>query len=254
MVNIVVNTPIARPNNLIPSEYPCAWPESYPHKNPEGCILYYDMQDLGNIMLDHSLRGNSGTINGSVTNALPNYKVIANMKKGDESSGYINCGKNSILNLTGDMSFEFPIMPSGGTWTNSTILDKGTASSRGFKIASLTSSYIRFYTYQSGYANQYTQTAAGALSSTNPSYLVITRSGSSVKIYLNGQDKTGTAGTHIDPTSSVNDNLVLMSVTAGTSSWFNGYLGEFKIYNKCLNPSEALQTTQENAWKYGISV
>ena len=96
-----------------------------------------------------------------------------------------------------------------------------------------------FFTNQGG-AIQASRTSAGILTTSTWYNLSYVRSGSSVRLYLNGIDRTSVAGTHLNPGSS------------GQTFKINYYKGDylisgqmrisqFLIYNRALSAQEVLQ-------------
>ena len=73
---------------------------------------------------------------------------------------------------------------------------------------------------------------------TNTNHFVITIDGTTAKLFLNGQSfgYEVTLSSEIDLSS--NANTALMSYSAGASSYFNGQLSGFKIFNTALTPAQ----------------
>ena len=105
-----------------------------------------------------------------------------------------------------------------------------------------------FGTNQPG-AMQATTTAAGTFT-TGVWYMVSdVRNGSSVRIYVNGIDRTNIAGTHINPSYS-NSGLYIASYR--TFIFSNIRIGHFKVYNRALTSTEILSNFNALRGRYGI--
>ena len=95
------------------------------------------------------------------------------------------------------------------------------------------------YTNQGG-VTQGSTTSSGILTTSTWYNLSYVRSGSSVRLYLNGTDRTSVAGTHINPNSS--------NLTFKINYYKGDYLisaqmriSQFLIYNRALSAQEVLQ-------------
>jgi len=84
------------------------------------------------------------------------------------------------------------------------ILTRGQEDVDGYAVYKDANDAIVFETYQAG-ATQITKTGNSAVSAITWYHIMITRSGASVRIYINGVDKTSTVGTHINPTTATRE-------------------------------------------------
>jgi hypothetical protein len=80
-------------------------------------------------------------------------------------------------------------------------------------------------------------------------YISDVRNGSSVRIYVNGIDRTSVAGTHINPSYSSSD-LYIASYRGFIYS--NIRIGNFKVYNRALNSTEILSNFNALRGRFGI--
>lgn len=81
-----------------------------------------------------------------------------------------------------------------------TIFYRGFFGTDGYNMAILSTGNLRFYTHQG--ASQYSGTAAGAVTTGTWYTFGMSRSGASIRTYINGVDVTTVEGTHIDPASA----------------------------------------------------
>ncbi len=100
-----------------------------------------------------------------------------------------------------------------------------------------TTGQVTFVTNQTG-ANQSSSTSVGAISTGTWQHICITRSGSSVKIYINGSDATTTSASHVNPDSG-NGSMRLGSYN--TILPYTGGMDQFYIYDVELSSAEVAQ-------------
>ena len=105
-----------------------------------------------------------------------------------------------------------------------------------------------FGTNQPG-AMQFTGTAAATFTTGAWYYISDVRNGSSVRIYVNGIDRTSVTGTHINPSYS-NSGLYIASYR--TFIFSNIRIGHFKVYNRALTSTEILSNFNALRGRYGI--
>lgn len=106
---------------------------------------------------------------------------------------------------------------------------------------------VLFYTNQSG-ASQVTQSTA-TLTVGAWNCICTTRTGTSVRTYINGADATSTAGTHTNPAASSN-NFFLNAYS--TLIYGNVTYSMFSIYNRRLTPTEVEQNFNATRARFGI--
>lgn len=117
---------------------------------------------------------------------------------------------------------------------------------------------VNFYTNQSSAAQQST-----ANYNPNPSSfpnkplipgewmnICVTRNSSSVKIYLNGINRTSTSGTHVNPASSSN-NFEIGRYNAATHE-VNARWASFIVYQRQLSDAEVLQNFNVSRKRFGL--
>ena len=81
-------------------------------------------------------------------------------------------------------------------------------------------------------------------------HLVITKSGGSVVVYINGVSSfTGSGSSYLDGTGRV---MAIGANKAGYGRYIKGTIGEFRIYSKALSPSEVLQNYNAKKSGYGL--
>jgi len=233
------------------------------HRGPKvvtnGLVLALDAGNTksypgsGTTWTDKSGFGKNGTlVNGPIFNSANGGSIVT-----DGTNDYVDCGAS--FNYTSEaftMSYwfyfnTFTTNRVDGNSTNPVLFSNGGSTTRGYyaQVIGADGSVI-FVTSQSG-AAQSTQTV-GALSIQKWIKIDITRSGSSVVIYINGINKNLTSGTHINPVSSnynltlsyYNDNNYIVAANMRSS--------QFQIYNRALTAQEIQQNYNATKSRYGL--
>jgi hypothetical protein len=122
-----------------------------------------------------------------------------------------------------------------------TILWKGAFNTNGWyiQLGHTNSGDIGFVTSQSS-ANQITRSSTGAISTTGYQHVLITRSGSTGKIYINGAEVSyGTSATHINPASS-SSNFTVGRYDTLTSGYIDGRIAEVALWSSALSLADAV--------------
>jgi hypothetical protein len=171
-----------------------------------------------------------------------------------QSGSYADCG--NILNYTtSDFSFSYWVKISNFN-TNSVgqgpiIFYKGGYQSNGYYNQIYGDGSIYLHTNQAG-ANQVTGTTAPEIIG-NWSNIAFTRSSSSVRVYVNGVDKTTSAGSHINPASSSNVFTINVYAVASANIFGNIQLSNFMNYNRALSAQEVAQNYNALKSRFGLT-
>jgi hypothetical protein len=167
----------------------------------------------------------------------------------DGVNDWVNCG--NILNYT-SQPFSFGYWINFNSFTTNVsgqgpiIFYKGSFNTSGYYVQHGTNG-LTFVTNQPG-AAQFT--SGGGVNTLGVwYYIVITRNGTNVRIYVNGVDTTTSAGNHINPVSS-SENFRLAVYT--TSIYMNGKMSNFTNYNRTLTPTEVLQNYNATKARFGL--
>ena len=214
-----------------------------PNVVTNGLVLSLDAANIksypgsGTTWYDKSGNGNDGTLtNGPIFSSINGGGIVFS----SANSQYINLGP--ILNYTsGNFTFSYWINFNTLT-TNSggqgpIVLYKGSYNGNGYYDQIGANGIIAFITNQSG-VNQASYTDVGIITTATWYNITYARNGASVRIYVNGIDKTTTAGIHINPSSSGN-NFTLATYSISIYGNFN--LSNFLNYNRALSAAEVAQ-------------
>ncbi len=200
----------------------------------------FDGTDMsGTTAYDRSGSGNNGTLVGG---PVPTIGRLGQALSFNGTSQYITAGSSSVFDFT---SSPFTL----SAWIYPTSLSngpvpfyKGRYRSNGYYAQILSTGEVDFLTNQSG-SNQLSKTNTGSIVTGKWQLLTITRSGTSVRIYVNGIDKTTTAGSHSDPVSSSDTFAVNTYNYAGYQNTYimSGSIDDVRIYNRALSQADVTQ-------------
>ncbi len=200
----------------------------------------FDGADMsGTTAYDRSGSGNNGTLVGG---PVPTIGRLGQALSFNGTSQYITAGSSSVFDFT---SSPFTL----SAWIYPTSLSngpvpfyKGRYRSNGYYAQILSTGEVDFLTNQSG-SNQLSKTNTGSIVTGKWQLLTITRSGTSVRIYVNGIDKTTTAGSHSDPVSSSDTFAVNTYNYAGYQNTYimSGSIDDVRIYNRALSQADVTQ-------------
>jgi hypothetical protein len=158
-------------------------------------------------LTDSSGNGINGSGTGTVTYPKGKVNLSAELQKGS----YINFGNTANYTST-DFTFSFLLLVKGYSLTDgaSNILfvkSNGPYNAQGFYCAQ-SGTGLSFMTCQTGATQISGASGTNMILLNTWYYIVITRAGANVRIYINSIDKTSTVGTHIDP-KTTSDNFII---------------------------------------------
>lgn len=226
-----------------------------PSITTNGLVLALDAGNIksypgsGTAWTDLTDTGNNGTLSNITYTATPNYMSFTSASNSGISLG------TKLNYTTQDFSFSYWVYldsyVTNQTGQGPVVFYKGNYQNFGYYNQITTGGAITFQTNQSG-ANQITNTASGALPVNTWTNVCITRSGASVKIYVNGVDSTTVAGTHIDPASSTDPFTIGYYAGAGFLIYGNMKISYFTNYNIALTANQVLQNFNAIRSRYNI--
>ena len=213
-----------------------------------GCVLYLPgLPGGGSKIHDRSPYGNVGTITGATWKILPSGLYYLDF---DGSDDYVNCGNSPGMNFTSeDFTFKCWIKP-GSPLQDGTIVTRGYWQTDGWWVRFRSLGSVQMCTFQSG-VNQSTLSPDGDLSAGNWYNIVVTRSGSSVRSYINTERRQHLNGSHIDPASSTR-TLKLGCRDNIASPWFYGAIALVGIYNRAWSPFEVQNNFHREKDLFGV--
>ncbi len=212
------------------------------HDTDPSCVLYLPLHRLdGASFMSKDAYGHLCTVTGALW--TPKGRSF------DGVDDYINCGSNAIFNFTsGDFTLGIWYQATTFGDANYRLLKRGSWQVDGWVLYAAgvgKGEKIFFETNQLG-ASQITATAGSTIAVDTFYHIMVTRSGTSVLIYLGGVDATDTEATHTNPATCSDD---LEIGTAGAASLV-GRVGEVWIYNRALTPLEIMRHFLATKWRY----
>ena len=141
-----------------------------------------------------------------------------------------------------------------GSGTNCVVFWKGDFQNNGYYYEfNLVNANGGFFTNQSG-ASQNSNGPGGAVQRLldNWMHLMITRSGTSAVIYVNGINVNAVNGTHTNPATASTNNFLIGAYSGGTSNITNMRVAMFYIWQKALSASDVLFTFNASRKRFGI--
>ena len=153
----------------------------------------------------------------------------------DGVDDYISLGNATALGFTSqDFTIEAWIKAATVT-KRMEIFQRHYWNSDGYRLQTWPSGDLAFYTFQSG-ETQVSGTSSDVLTAGNWSHVAVVRQGASAKIFVNGVDKTETAGSHIDPAYVVGRQTFIG--TNYLAEAFDGCISEVRIWNYARSESQ----------------
>ena len=202
-------------------------------------VLYLPLYELdGASFMSKDKHGHLCTVTGAVWRPNGHYF--------DGTDDYINCGAPSVLDFT-SQDFTVEAWLKRVVAQNSDIYCHGLYSADGYRLFLSSAGSLQLNTNQSG-AHQDSISADGEITNDVWFHIVATRLGTTGKVYKNGTDITSTGASHIDPTTSSRN--VYIGQYDLDSQRFGGYIGEVRVYNRALTPTEIQYNYLATKWRY----
>jgi hypothetical protein len=250
------SSPSRQPTN-IPSSQPSSLPTSQPSIRissilRNGLLAYYPFRRNAN---DKSGNGNNGLTRSGVTSTVDRFGIAGSALSFDGTSGHIEIPGHQF-NFRSDLSLSFWMNPSSFQDAYTYIFDKTSFSN------TVAQHIAGFFVRMSGtQANHYAMCITDSVTDSSCSslftisadvwtHVAITKSGTSVKIYLNGLLSL-TSTVTADIIANGNLPLIIGGYNGGYSSpassvWnhYNGALDDIFIFNRSISNLEVLELYQ----------
>ncbi|OQX19423.1 MAG: hypothetical protein BWK75_05705 [Candidatus Altiarchaeales archaeon A3] len=203
----------------------------------------------GMFIRDYSKYGNNGTTATTATSPTWNSTgKYGGAFQFDGSNDYVNCGTGTSLNIpASDFTIEAWIKPNVLTAPQAII----------GKIEFATHSW-GIYQTGSKFTFQFRGTGGGPIISANSVYsvgtwyhVIVTRTGNTNRLYINGVFQTSAYTTDIPSTAS--KKFIIGKRTSTNDYYFNGSIDEVRIYNRSLSANEVKMQYYANLQKFNSS-
>lgn len=222
-----------------------------PPKIPYGCLLWLDMQDMGDKIIDRSDKGNHGISTGSISaSASIGY---GQARKFDGIDDFVIGTSN--LGISGDAEFTLQawvywngafIATFPGAIGNNSTGTTGRGLSMNFADGRPALDFwsVRVRATNAIIANQWTHITAvkkpGLISTTT-------------KLYVNGIEVSWVGeGTDTNP-NIIDSTFLVGTLQNAATRFFSGSIGISKVFNRALMEPEIRTQFASEAWRYGVS-
>jgi len=207
----------------------------------------------GTTWTDLSGNGRNGTLTNGPTFSTSEVDGYIQL---DGVNDYISFGQNfnfTTQAFTIGMWVKF-LSWNAGSGTNCGVFWKGDFQNNGYYYElNLVSGAAGFFTNQSG-ASQNTNGPGTGVQTLldNWLHLIVTRSGTTVTIYINAVNFTGAVASHTNPATASTNNFLIGSYSAGTGNFTNMRIAMFYIWEKALSASDVLFTFNASRRRFGL--
>jgi chitodextrinase len=199
---------------------------------PPSLVAAYALREgTGTQTADASGNANGGTLSGPIWNPAGRYGSALTF---DGVNDWVTIADAPTLDLSGGLTLEAWVRPNGGpSWR--TVLLKESSSTLAYALyASATGGTPMGIVFTGGVQQKLSGTAA--LPATTWSHLALTYDGATMRLYVNGVQRSSKAVTGAMPNSS--GPLRIGGNSVWTSEWFKGELDELRVYNRALSAAE----------------
>lgn len=184
---------------------------------------------------DSSGAGNHGALNNSPR------VVLGKVGQGVSLNGsnqYINAGRNTSLNFTGNMAIAFWINPNASQVSLANVINKHGSGNAGFTLQQNSAS-TNAYAFAWGNGSGYTCDSTTLFTATANmwQHVVVSKSGAVLTAYLNGV-QSGTCTGSFSTIATNSDNVNIGRWTSGAARYWGGSLDDMRLYNRALSVSE----------------
>lgn len=220
--------------------------ENMPGALSSGLVGYWKMDEASGNLTDSSGNSNTGTDTSTTVAAAK----FGNGRTFNGTSSRVQAAYSSSLDVgNGDFAI--------GGWVKTGSIG---VTRMIFSNYNVNASYMQFLLLSTGklaFVARNASDISGSmtgntnLSATTWYHLMVVRSGTTMRIYINGVEETLSAGSSTFPTGDFWEGSAKLDIgneatnggqtTFNATEWFNGTLDEFRIYNKALSPSEISQ-------------
>ncbi len=208
-------------------------------------VLYLPLYELdGSSFTSKDAYGHLGTVTGALWRPQGHYF--------DGTDDKLDCGNPTGLQLTGDITIEAVVKPTTGADMFISSKDGG-AGDRGWYFVILADGTVRFFVSYDGTKYSYINSSL-TLTSGEWVHVCGVHLGTNLYMYVDHQDVSDVVSHGGGATSVelvINDSSVnyLIGEKAGVNR-YNGLMGEYRAYNRGLNPLEVQHNDLATKWRY----
>jgi len=221
-------------NVASPADATHVWTAPVPAVDGNTAALWHFSEGAGAAAGDETANNNDGAISGATWTTDGRFGYGLDF---DGVNDYVQVPASASLNITGPITIEAWIRPSGNPIQYSEIVDKESASpGPGYSFILNNDRRINFYIGESALDWEFT-VGGTQLQDGIWYYVVGVETGDLIKVYVNGvQD--GPAVAQGPPGSTAGMNLQIGRGGSSLQRWFNGIIDEVRISDRALTPEE----------------
>jgi prepilin-type N-terminal cleavage/methylation domain-containing protein len=215
-------------------------------------------EGAGPTAFDKSGYGNHGTLVGNThfvsgEDNTPHWYVNEGQGRSalsfDGSGDYVNCGSNSSLNITDEITIEVWVKPSSSQLTYADIAGNHGGASQGWAIQQSGNNLNLFYFIYGNGASWQGQSLTTQLSTDKWQHFVVLKDETTIRHFLNGSEVG-----NVDISGNIVPRLPLWIGLGYPNRYFNGSIDEVRIYERALSSSEIQQHYADGAEKHQLVV
>ncbi|MHC4571859.1 MAG: LamG domain-containing protein [Planctomycetota bacterium] len=185
--------------------------------------------------------GNNGTLNGD-----PNWTVgqIDGALSFDGVDDYVNCGNDNSLAITNNLTIAGWVKRASGGGSTEIIVSKYDGGQLSYRIFFRSTDVIRWWLSTDGTTdNRAFVDSTITITDTNWHFIAATFESGTLKIYIDGIDKTGPQTGSISSIKATTEPLFIGQENSG--SYFEGTTDDVRIYDRVLSAGEIWQLYQD---------
>ncbi|MGB7062189.1 MAG: LamG-like jellyroll fold domain-containing protein, partial [Candidatus Zixiibacteriota bacterium] len=196
--------------------------------------LWHFNENTGTTAYDQTANDNDGAISGATWTTDSRFGYALDF---DGLNDYVEVPADPSLDITGPITIEAWIKPSGDPVEYSEIVDKEPVTQGpGYSFILNNDRLLNFWIGESG-TDWLSSVGTTALQDDTWYYVVGVNDGDSIRVYVDGVQE-GTPTEQGPPGSTAGVNLQIGRGGTSLQRWFNGIIDEIRISNRALPPSE----------------
>jgi hypothetical protein len=157
----------------------------------------------------------------------------------DGVDDYVNCGNDNSLAITNNLTIAAWVKRTGAGSSNEIIVSKYNGGQHSYRLFFHSTDVVRWWLSKDGGTNNraYLDSTI-TITDTNWHFIAATFESGTLKIYIDGVDKTGSGEGNISSIFESTEPLFIGQ--ENSSSYFNGLIDDVRIYDRALSAEEVM--------------